>query len=206
MEYSNPNCCGDCCAKCCRSLWLTLMSLITLGVTSVVLIILTILISENEIKEVSNTIYILFIVATVIVCLLLVFAIYASCCGGTLAKSILGVLFIIMGLILLVFGIVVLAFKNNVEEFIVKLFTYGTKEYDENPNARNVLARVFKCSYIGQSTIDYDLEGSCINIITDAFDKYDLACGILLIIFAVLMAISAIICFVYVCKKNKINQ
>ena len=195
-----------CCANCCRSLWLTLMSLITLGVTAVVLIILTILISEQKIKEVSNTIYILFIVATVIVCLVLVFAIYASCCGGKVSKTILGIIFIVLGVILLVFGIVVLAFKEDISDFITKMFIPGTEEYRDNPNARDVLARFFKCWYLGQGPVDFERTDACTTVVGDKFEQYDLACGILLIIFAVLMAISAIVCFVYVCKNGKVSN
>ena len=190
--------------SCCRSLFLTLMSLITLGVIAATLIILTILISEQKIKEVSQTIFILFIVATVIVCLVLIFAIYASCCGGSVAKTILGIIFVILAVILLIFGIVVLAFKNNVLEYIGKLFNPLTQEYWDHQSAREVLARFFKCYYVGQTSVDYETDGFCVTVIPDKFEQYDLACGILLIIFAVLCTISAIVCFCYSCGKGKV--
>ena len=190
--------------SCCRSLFLTLMSLITLGVIAATLIILTILISEQQIKEVSQTIFILFIVATVIVCLVLIFAIYASCCGGSVAKTILGIIFVILAVILLIFGIVVLAFKDNVLEYIGKLFNPLSPEFNDHAEVRQILARFFKCSYAGQGTIDYETEGLCTSVVPDKFEQYDLACGILLIIFAVLCTISAIVCFCYSCGKGKV--
>ena len=196
-----------CCANCCRSFFLTLMTLVSLGVLAVVLIVLTILISTNEIKEVSQTIYIIFIIATVIVCLVFIFAIYASCCGGKVAKTILGIIFLVLTILLLAFGIACLALKDSIDEYIVKMFTIGTKEYNDSGKGKDALARVFKCVYPGQpQPIDFESKGLCQEIVQDKFQQYDFACGILLIIFAVLMLIAAIVCFVYACKNGKVGN
>lgn len=84
------------------------------------LIGILVLIVESKIREISDTIFIICISGICAFTLLLIFAVYASCCGKRCARFLLGVLFILVGLGALCIAILVWVKEEMIMDVVKK--------------------------------------------------------------------------------------
>ncbi|OHT14506.1 hypothetical protein TRFO_43023 [Tritrichomonas foetus] len=188
-----------CCGKCCKGLFLTLLSVVTMGVIAACLIAAVIVCKTENINKISKTVFIILIVVCVLACLLFVFSLYASCCGKRCAKIVLGILFLVFSVILIIFGICVLALKDKIMDSVAKIWDITDKDYDAE-NKQNI-EDIFKCCgwNIHLCVSQMTAEKTCKVLLDDTFDKYGKIVGIILIVLAVLLIIGAILAF---CSKK----
>ncbi|OHT11930.1 hypothetical protein TRFO_18396 [Tritrichomonas foetus] len=179
---------GNTCKKC----FLMLISLVSIGLISAILVVFTILVAVKKVAEVSKTIYYCLIAATVISCLILIFAIYASCCGGKTAKCILGLIFLVFAIILLLFGVLVLAFRSKILDGIADIWNLTDEE-----DVKKIIEEYFDCCGYNSTTPDCPAgKETCGSKVEATFNKYGKIIGAVLIVFAVLLFIAAILSFI----------
>ena len=66
----------------------------------------------------SKVVWTISIVICILACVLFIFAIYASCCGGVTAKRVLGAIFIIVAMIIAAAGICFYTLKDQMLQWI----------------------------------------------------------------------------------------
>ena len=165
----------SCFGKCCRGLFLSLLSIITCGVLFAAMIAVVIVEKKKRFDEVWRTGFIISIVICVLCGLLLLFAIYASCCGKRCAKSTLGILFLVFMIILIIFAVCIWALRETILKCCNEPTGWDT------------------CSDVSQK--------ACRSVFSDFFRKFGNIVGAVLVVLAVLLLIGAIVAFSY--KKCK---
>ena len=185
----------SCFGKCCRGLFLSLLSIITCGVLFAAMIAVVIVEKKKRFDEVWRTVFIISIVICVLCGLLLLFAIYASCCGKRCAKSTLGILFLVFMIILIIFAICIWALRETILNWVGKHYT--------DKELWKIVPQVVTCCNepTGWDTCSDVSQKACRSVFSDFLRKFGNIVGAVLVVLAVLLLIGAIVAFSY--KKCK---
>ena len=190
------------CCACIRGLFLTLLSIITCGVLFAFMLIVVIVEKTKKFDQVSKTVFIVSIVICVLTGLLLLFAIYASCCGKRCAKGTLGVVFLVFMLILIAFAACVWGLKKQVMDWIGE--NYESKElYLVVPEIVDCCNT--KAGWWSPCMVEKKMLPACKDKFEDLFAKFGNIVGAIAIILAVLLLVGAIICFCACSKRGGIS-
>ena len=183
------------CCACIRGLFLTLLSIITCGVLFAFMLIVVIVEKTKKFDQVSKTVFIVSIVICVLTGLLLLFAIYASCCGKRCAKGTLGVVFLVFMLLLIAFAACVWGLKKQVIEWIgdnyesKQLYLVVPQVVDCCPKETRAEGWEIGC------IVDKETLPGCKSKFEELFGKFGNVVGAIAIVLAVLLLVGAIICF-----------
>ena len=181
----------SCLGSCCRGMFLSLLSIITCGVLFVGTVAVVIFEKKKRFDEVSKTVFIVSIVVCVLCGLLLLFAIYASCCGKQCAKGVLGFVFIIFMLILIACAVCIWVLRD-------RILTWIGNHYEEK-ELWKVVPSVVNCCQdpSGWDTCQDPTQKPCRSVFDDFLRKFGNVVGACLVVLAVLLLIGAIVACAY---------
>ena len=184
--------------KCCSSTCFAILTLLTIGLTLAVFIVA--LIAYVKFKFLNNTVFIVIIVCLCVSTLLLLFGIYASCCGKNCSKTLLSILYIIYALALGAGGVLILIYQDELGNYLEKIANNGHL----TPNEREIIEDFFDCNFTNTTDNADSSDNDCVEMFKDYIDKYGLIVAIaLLVLFALLMVGVVIACRLMWKKENE---
>jgi hypothetical protein len=192
------------CADCCAGTLFVVLTLVTIGVATAGTIAFFAVIEAKKLHHVSKGFQIGLIIVLVVVCLIFIFSLYASCCGQKVARGILGVLFILLALVFIAFAVLVGKYHTN----FGNRMEFMWKKPDQYKDAIKSFKDTFNCTCftVGYPTFDCPwwtpLNRRCNYQITHFVDGAWKVVLSVAVIMAALLIFGAIIAFGYACRKE----
>lgn len=179
---------------CGLSLLFTIMTLFTIGVTTVVFGFMLYYFKMMAITEASDALYAVLIIGLCVSLLILIYGTYASCCGGRCHKVIISLIYIIWALVLLAVGIYVLGSKG-------KLLDMLGEHWDANKEkgAISTAEQELKCS--GWNVVTPGIS-TCKEVISGYYNKYGKPCAGVLIVLSLILFVGVFLAFKMICRKT----
>jgi hypothetical protein len=185
------------CADCCAGTVFTFLTLTTIGIATLGTISLFTVIEVKKLYQVSEGFHIGVIIALVVVCLIFLFAIYASCCGGKAARGILGTLFLIIAVPFVVFAAFLAKDHDKIPDDLKFLWEPYKAKYDD---ARAAMEKAFHCHGFSVSTDR--TKPPCREKIGEFIDDAWEAVVAVAIVMAVLLLFGTIVACCYACRSE----
>jgi hypothetical protein len=180
----------------CARVLFTVLTLLTIGISAAMLILVLVAFVTMELKSFSQDIFIAIIIAMVVSILILGFGIYASCCGGKGAQTILTLIYLVYALALGALGIAILAMKNPILSQIGDL--WDSDDPDISAAVDNIRDQEH-CRGWGNET---DQSIDCKLKIEDLYKKYGIPAGAVLIVLFLLLLVGVFFAFKSICSKD----
>lgn len=159
----------------------------------------------SKARKVDDTVFIVLIVATCITGIILIFAIYASCCGGRCARGSLGVFYLAYAIVVLACAIIIFVFRSKFSKFFHDRYDEG-KLSDKDIED---IEKMFDCQFPNKTasiTLLEESPDSCFTKYDDFVQKFGLIIGIVLIVLFVLIFIGVVVAFHSACKKQETSS
>jgi hypothetical protein len=185
------------CADCCAGTVFTFLTLTTIGIATLGTIALFAVIEVKKLYNVSEGFHIGVIIALVVVCLIFLFAIYASCCGGKAARGILGTLFLIIAVPFVVFAAFLAKDHDKIPDDLKFLWVPDQEKYKD---ARTAMEKAFDCQ--GFDTSTDPPKPACREKIKEFVDGAWKAVVAVAIVMAALLLLGTIIACCYACRSE----
>lgn len=184
------------CKQCCNNACFTIMTILTLGIITAVFSILMYYECHYQMKSVNKTTFYVVLSALIVSALTLIFAIYASCCGKTCAKTTISIIYIIFALAIIGIGIIFLAFQSTIKDGMYKIWNGSldqqtVKEFE----------KLFKC-HTWDSPFE-ETTHTCKYFTDNKLSKYLMYAGIFTICLGVILLISVIAALSVFCVNGK---
>jgi hypothetical protein len=109
--------------QCQRGILFTILTLLTIGVSSALFILVVYYFVDLGIQKAENKVFAIVVTAMCVSILLLVYGFWASTCGGKGAKYSLAVIYLVYAFVLLAIGVVLLALKGKIIDAVDDYFT-----------------------------------------------------------------------------------
>lgn len=194
-----------CCRVCCTKTCLTTLTLCTVGMTLAFLIFSTYI--SSKVRAVNDTVFIVLVVATCITGLVLIFGIYASCCGSRCARGALSFIYSVYALVVLACAIIVLVFRSQFAKFLRDGYNegrYSEKELED-------IEKTFECKFPSDNststlTLLEDSSESCFTKFDDFVQKFGIIIAIVLLVLFVLLFIGIVVACREACKKPETSS
>lgn len=156
-------------------------------------VVTAILFAVLNLSAVSKSVFNFIIAAVIIVVIVFIYGLIASCCGGPKMKLVLSILFTIISIILIALGVYMMSMKGKAAE-IINTTLEKTNE-TEIINSINKLLQKVGCNDIN--------DGACKKLINHFVDPYFLYLGLIILIVAVVILVGAIFGYWYFCSERK---
>jgi hypothetical protein len=152
-------------------------------------------IQVKQLYHVSDGFQIGLIVTLVVVCVVFLFAIYASCCGGKAARGLLGTLFLLLSALFIVFAAFVAKYHSEIGTDLEFIWD------GDHEAAKDGLEKAFNCStFIGTTTSDG--KPNCLNRIDDFVEGAWSGILAAAVVMAALLLIGTIVACCYACQSE----
>jgi multidrug efflux pump subunit AcrB len=173
---------------CKRGFLFTLLTIITLGVASGILIAALVYFIKFSISKVSDELFIATVIAVCVSGLILFYGVWASIWGGKCPKALLAVFYAIYALLLGALGIVILALKKQIIDEMGHVFA-------TQPDFQKALQDAADCQ-------DWnDTEETCKQVIEKFYGSFGLGAGIALIALFVVLLVGDGFAWKWTCQK-----
>jgi len=176
--------------QCGPSFLFAVLTLLTIGASTVVFVFLVIYFNKIHMKSVSESLLIGVIIGLCVSILVLLYGAYASCCGGRCHKLVLTVLYLVFSLVLGAIGVALLAVKGEVEKGLAMLWSTGKTDVTDS------LEEGFSCKGWGEAS------DSCKTVIMDFYSKWGTIAGGALIGLFVLLMIGVVFACRFICRSR----
>jgi hypothetical protein len=191
------------CADCFARAAFGILTLFTIGVATGGTIALLVIVEVKRLYHASDAFQIGLIVATAVVSLVFIFAVYASCCGGRTARFVLGALFLFLTVAFAAFGWLVARYHGDVASRMG--FLWADPQYEKVADA---IERMFHCHCFDNNTCD-PLDNTTVSEnTTTCLDKLNLFIeDAWIVVFGTaigvvgLLIVAAGVAFCYACQK-----
>ena len=188
--------------RCCNNACLSMLTIFTVGLTFMFLIFATVIVSKA--RKINDTLFIVLVVATCIAGIVLIFAIYASCCGGRCARGALGTIYLVYAIVVLACAIIILIFRSKFSKFFRDSYDqgkYSDKDIDD-------IEKTFECQFPNTTNLtllDSSSE-SCFTKFDNFVKKFGLIIGIVLLVLFVLIFIGVVIACRTACQRRETSS
>lgn len=182
----------------CASGIFTILTLLTIGCTFALFVFATVVFVK--IKSASNEIFIVIIICLGVSFLILIFGIYASCCGNNCVKGVLSILYIIYAFAIGALGVALIIFQKKLPEYFDKAYYDGTL----SNTTQDMIVEAFNCKFPPKNKrINDETPKDCLDKFKDYVHNYGLICGIALIVLFILLFIGVCFAIHVICKKDQ---
>jgi hypothetical protein len=185
----------------------TLLTLLTIGISTLLLAAVVVYLNTLSFTQINKGFFIGLSIALSVSLMILLYGIYASCCGEGCQKAVMSVLFMIYAVALIGIGVALLVLKSKIEE----QFHVFWEKREDHPGAIEALEASFDCC--GWDLSDFRVcfnstrRGSwCGPKVEDAYKKYGTPIAGGLIGLGGLLLIGTIVAIVFVCKAAKEDE
>ena len=193
-----------CCQRCCTNTCLTVLTLITLGLTLGFMVFATY--ESSKVRKVNDTVFIILVVVTCITGIVFIFGIYASCCGSRCARGALSVIYLAYALVLLACGVIVIIYRTKFSKFLHDSYDEGKLSNSDIDN----IEKTFKCEFPAENTTNLKLlesnSESCFTKFDDFCKTYGIIIGVVLIVLFILLFIGVVVACQAACKKQETSS
>jgi hypothetical protein len=181
-----------------RGFYFTVLTLITIGATSGLLITLLVFFVRLHLNEASSTVLAVIIVAMCVSILLLIYGFYASVYGGPCQKAVLSLIYLIFALAMGAFGICILALKKQITTAI-------GNEWNKGGDFVSNFEKQLKCqSWDNDSACNSpEPDRCCKHVFEDFYAKFGTGIGAGLIVLFVILMVGDVFAWKFVCEKAK---
>ena len=158
--------------NCISATFFSILTIGTIGITAIATTAIFILVKLKKLDVLSHQVYVGLTVALVVVLLIFLFAIYASCCGRRCAKFILFILYLLYAIAFAALGVVILVKKdavvNEAERFWLE---------DKYEDTYKIIEKAFNCecwnaTLCGDNESHYTPGHDCQTVLGNDVHKY----------------------------------
>jgi hypothetical protein len=174
----------------------TVLTLATIGIATLGTIAVFIVIQVKKLYHVSDGFQVGLIVTLVVVCLIFLFAIYASCCGGKAARGLLGTLFLLLSVLFIVFAAFVAKYHGEIGTRLK--FIWDEAKYQA---AKDSLENAFDCCTFNDTKPPCD-KPNCLDKINQFVEGAWSGLLAAAVIMAALLFIGTIVACCYACRSE----
>lgn len=185
--------------KCASGTIFTILTFLTIGFTFALFVFATVIYAK--IKSASNEAFIIIIVCLCISFLILLFGIYASCCGNDCVKVILSILYIIYAFGIGAMGVALIIYQKKLPDYFSNAYYDGTL----SNTTKDTIEEAFNCKFPPKNIL-LDDSTNCLTKFEDYVHHYGLICGITLIALFILLFIGVCFAFRAICKKDNHDE
>ncbi|KAK8871289.1 hypothetical protein M9Y10_007007 [Tritrichomonas musculus] len=189
--------------RCCTAACLGTLTIFTIGLTFMFMIFATYI--SSKARQINDSVFIVLIVATCITGIVLIFAIYASCCGGRCARGALGTIYLAYAIVVLACAVIVLIFRSKFSKFFRDSYNEGKLSDKDIEDIEKSFNCQFPNSTANLTILESNTE-SCFTKYDDFVKKFGLIIGIVLIVLFVLIFIGVVIACREACKKTETSS
>lgn len=186
------------CSRGCTSIFLTILTVITIGGILAILVVALILFTKYHLNDYDNRLVVFLIVALIVTILVFLFGLYVSCMQKVALRSILVIVFLVVDLAVLALGIFVFVGKDSIISSLAGLWSLGS---GGNAAVAAGLENAFECCGWEEPNANCSSKWTslCKDVIKPEFDKNANAIGGALLGFGVLLLLGVILAFKLVC-------
>lgn len=160
----------------------------------------------SKVRKVNDTVFIILIVATCITGIVLIFGIYASCCGDRCARGALSVIFLVYALLLLACGVIVIIFRTKFSKYLRDGYDQGKLSQDDI----NYIEKTFECKFETENSTSTKLlednNASCFTKFDDFCKMYGIIIGVVFLFLFLLIFIGVVIACKEACRKQETSS
>jgi amino acid transporter len=190
------------CADCCAGTIFILLTLATIGIATLGTIAVFVVVQVKKLYHVSEAFHIGLIIALVVVCLIFLFAIYASCCGEKVARGILGILFLLILVLFVVFAAFLALYHDEIGNHLKFVWDGDAKHQP----AKDSLEESFNCCGFDRAHWTCGTKPPCLEKINEFIAS---AWKIIVAgasVMAALLLIGTIVACCYACQRESTIQ